>query len=72
MGLFSKDKRPTISVNADDSARLVEIEASRDATKEAIAEAREATHKLNTLLVDNGFTLKIYLAAGGKHKRSSK
>jgi hypothetical protein len=47
-----------------------EIETHKEAKTEAVKEAKEASEKLNQLLVDNGFTLKIYLATGGKvHKR---
>ena len=47
---------------------IVEIQATKDAKKEAIAQAKEASEQLNSLLVENGFTLKIYLATGGTVK----
>lgn len=46
---------------------IVEIEATKDAQKEAFEDARRVGKDLNRLLVENGFTLKIYLAAGGKN-----
>lgn len=63
-----KEQRMKVSAIDNASAR-VEIEARSDAKKEAVEQAREASKQLNTLLVENGFTIKIYLAAGGtKHK----
>jgi len=43
----------------------VEVELAKGANKEAVQKANEANQHLNELLVKNGFTLKIYLAAGG-------
>lgn len=45
---------------------IIEIVANKAAKQEVIAEAKEANAKLNKLLIENGFTLKIFLAAGGK------
>lgn len=45
---------------------IVEIIANENSKKEVIEEAKNASNKLNDLLVQNGFTIKIYLAAGGK------
>ena len=44
----------------------IEIVAHKTATDKVIKEAEDASKKLNKLLVENGFTIKIYLAAGGK------
>lgn len=41
----------------------VEVEVHKDASKEAAEQAKEANAHLKELLVNNGFTLKIYLAA---------
>ena len=68
MSLFSK---APINDNPDEKQGIIEIEAHKDAKTEAIKEAKEATRQLNKLLVDNGFTLKIYLATGGKHPRKT-
>lgn len=46
----------------------IEIVAHKNATREVMKEAKKATDHLNDLLVENGFTLKIYLAAGGTHR----
>lgn len=51
----------------------VEIELHKGASEDAAAKATETNKHLTDLLVENGFTLKIYLAAGGhqpKPKRS--
>lgn len=58
--------QPGITV-ADQSR--VEVELHKEASKEAKTEVDEANKKLNKLLVENGFTLKIYLAAGGQHPK---
>lgn len=44
----------------------VEVVVQKSAAKEVVEEAKEVNEKLNRLLVDNGFTLRIYLATGGK------
>lgn len=43
----------------------VEVVVHKNATADAIKEAKETNEHLHNLLVENGFTLKIYLAAGG-------
>lgn len=77
MGLFRRKKGnvENVAINADSvsitesapSTRrfdpIVEITANEDAKKEVIEEAKNASNKLNELLVQNGFTIKIYLAA---------
>lgn len=65
MGLFNRKKQQPIVVTPPVSSR-VEIELHKNATKEAKAQADEANSHLQDLLVNNGFTLKIYLAAGGR------
>lgn len=42
---------------------IVEIIANEEAKKEVIEQAKSASNQLNELLVQNGFTIKIYLAA---------
>lgn len=68
MGLFNW-RKPHIAVKthrAEDHDNRVEVVVHKNATHEAIAKAQDANQKLNELLVENGFTLKIYLAAGGR------
>lgn len=46
----------------------IEIVAHKNAGKEIKHQAAEANQHLKELLEDNHFTLKIYLAAGGRPK----
>lgn len=77
MGLFRRKKGnvENVEINADSvniteatpstkaSDPIVEIIANENSKKEVIEEAKNASNKLNELLVQNGFTIKIYLAA---------
>lgn len=77
MGLFRRKKGnvENVEINADSvniteatpksnpSDPIVEIIANEKAKDEVIEQAKTATDNLNTLLVQNGFTIKIYLAA---------
>lgn len=58
-------KQRTKTVGENKKAAF-EIVAHKTATDKVVKEAEEASQKLNKLLVENGFTIKIYLAAGGK------
>lgn len=49
----------------------IEIITHKNATKDLVNEAKEANDKLQELLVKNGFTVKIYIAAGGKTKTNT-
>lgn len=49
----------------------VEVEIQKDASAEAHSKAIQANQHLNDLLVENGFTLKIFLAAGGHQPDNS-
>lgn len=75
MGWFRKKKNdPPIVVHPPVSSR-VEVELHKNASEEAAQKAQQTNKHLNDLLVENGFTLKIYLAAGGhqpNNKRSGK
>lgn len=57
------------SAQARTEQSMVEIVAADSARHEVIKEAKEVNRHLKNLLVENGFTIKIYLAAGGKHKK---
>lgn len=73
MAWFNKKRNPRVEVtNTEDQDSRVEVIVNKNATQEAVAKADEANHHLNELLVENGFTLKIYLAAGGKYKKEHK
>ncbi len=58
----------TLEALPEEHKTSIEIVAHKTATKEVLREAKKATEHLNELLVENGFTLKIYLAAGGTHR----
>lgn len=49
----------------------VEVEVHKDANQHAVEKAKIANEHLKELLVNNGFTLKIYLAAGGQSPRTN-
>jgi hypothetical protein len=55
----------TISLPHREIGAAVEIVARKEASKEMAEKAKAANRQLQDLLVENGFTLKIYLAAGG-------
>ena len=44
----------------------IEIVAHKKASKDVVRQAEEINKKLKNLLVENHFTLKIFLATGGK------
>lgn len=71
MRWFGKNKEE-VSVTPQEQEAIIEIETHKSAQKEAIEQAKQASQQLNKLLVENGFTLKIYVAAGGKHKGKTK
>ena len=48
----------------------VEVEVHKGANQHAVEKAKVANEHLKELLVNNGFTLKIYLAAGGQSPRT--
>lgn len=67
MSWFKKKQRTEdIHVEPPVNSR-VEVELSKTASKEAAEKAKKTNEHLNELLVQNGFTLKIYLATGGNH-----
>lgn len=64
--------QPDIQVPTPVTSR-VEIELAKGANKEAAEKAKQVNTHVEELLVQNGFTLKIYLAAGGQlHKKTKK
>lgn len=63
MSWFNRNKRkPDIVVQPTPQSR-VEIEVAKDASREAAEKAKEVNAHVKDLLVENGFTLKIVLAA---------
>jgi hypothetical protein len=67
---WNRKKQPKLVIEPEkiihDSS--IEIVPHKAAKLEVLEEARKANEQLNKLLVENGFTLKIYLAAGGSNK----
>lgn len=71
MGLFKRKQKEDLNIQPPADSR-VEVELHKAASKEAVEKANAANQHLNDLLIANGFTLKIYLAAGGQvHQKSS-
>lgn len=68
MSIFKKQR---IDIQPAESSR-VEIELQKDATKKAVETAKRVNESMKELLVENGFTLKIYLATGGHIKTNRK
>lgn len=68
MAWFNRNKTPKGNTEQSHDNR-VEVVVHQNATKEVVAAAKEANDHLRTLLDENGFTIKIFLAAGGKTKK---
>lgn len=66
-----KSKEAPIVVTPPPSSR-VEIEVHKGASEQAAKKADEVNQHVKDLLVENGFTLKIYLAAGGQLHQKKK
>jgi hypothetical protein len=72
MGLFNR-RKPAIQTDVPPNQdNRVEVVVHKNATKEAVEKAKATNQHLQSLLDANGFTLKIYLAAGGKHPDNTK
>jgi hypothetical protein len=52
---------------AHERAVTVEIEHHKQETAKVIAQTKKVTDNFNRLLNKNGITIKIHVAAGGKH-----
>ena len=61
---YRKPKQQPIVVTPPATSR-VEVELHKNASVDAAKKADDTNKHLKELLVENGFTLKIYLAAGG-------
>lgn len=72
MGWFSRNKKDAPIVIPPAATSRVEVEVHKNASQEAAQKALETNKHLNDLLVANGFTLKIYLAAGGQPPKKEK
>ena len=64
MSWFNRNRKDSFVIQPPPESR-VEVELHKTASVHAAAKAQETNKHLNQLLIENGFTLKIYLAAGG-------
>ena len=74
MGLFKRkqqEPQPLLETHLKPETP-VEIIAHKDAKKEIVDEAQKVNAHLKELLVKNGFTIKIYLAAQSPAKTQGK
>jgi len=74
MSLFKKKSPENLRLAATSDSR-VEIELHKSASKDAKQKADEINQHLKELVIENNFTVKIFVAAGGhlsanKQKRS--
>ena len=72
MGWFNRKKKAEPIVVAPPPTSRVEIQLHKNASEDAALKATQTNQHLNDLLIENGFTLKIYLAAGGHQPNSKK
>lgn len=68
MGFFSRKTRVIEQQVDADKTQAVEIIAHKRATQQQINQVKKVNETLNNQLLVNGFTLKITLAAGGRHR----
>jgi hypothetical protein len=69
---FNRKDRALPMVVRPPAASRVEVELHRGASEDAAAKAAKTNRHLTDLLEENGFTLKIYLAAGGHQPKPKK
>ncbi len=69
--LKPKAKDPAMVIKPPAASR-VEVELHKGASEDAAAKAEQTNKHLTDLLVNNGFTLKIYMAAGHQYPPSKK
>lgn len=82
MKLFGRKNKPVqnVSIQADNvqidssvntgNKSIVEVEPHQQARQEVVEKTKKVNEHLKELLVENGFTIKIYLAAGGSNPPS--
>lgn len=71
MRFFNRKPQPEIKINPTATSR-VEIEVAKNANQEVKEKATEINEKVKDLLVTNGFTLTIALAAHNSATSKSK
>ncbi len=67
---FNKKGEDKLDIAA--GAANIEVVAHKDARKEVVHKALQVNQDLRQLLEDNHFTIKIFLAAGGKTTKTKK
>lgn len=72
MSWFNRKPRQTPLVVTPAPTSRVEVELHKGASIEAAQKAAEVNQHVKDLLIENGFTLKIYLAAGGQLHQKKK
>lgn len=70
MKWFNRKQKDEPIVIPPAATSRVEVEVHKSASIQAAQKAKETNQHLNDLLVENGFTLKIYLAAGGHQPKN--
>lgn len=71
MSLFNQnDKKKEVIIEKQDLP--IEIVAHHNSSAKVVREAKQASNQINSLLEENGFTLKIYLARGGRTPASGR
>lgn len=72
MSWFNRKPKVTPLVISPAPTSRVEVELHKGASEQAAKKADEVNQHVKDLLVENGFTLKIYLAAGGQLHQKKK
>lgn len=68
MGWFKRRQRNADPITETEKAQAsIQIVTDVNARKQAVEEANKVNEQLNRLIVENGFTVKIFLATGGKN-----
>ena len=68
MPFWNKRRKPdTLVKEVEEEKSAVEVVVHKRATKRTINKTKQVNQDLNRLLEQNGITLQIKIAAGGKH-----
>lgn len=71
MGLFNRRPKESIVVQPPMHSR-VEVEVAKNASADAARKAKEINRHVKDLFEENGFTIKIFIAAGGHPPKNRK
>lgn len=72
MNWLNRKKKDQPIVVTPPATSRVEVELHKNASVDAAKKADETNQHLKDLLVENGFTLKIYIAAGGHQPKKAR